>query len=108
MNKGHASDQTSLFELSAHRGVSSAFLVVEDVAARLRCSIRTIHELTRRGAIPHRRLPGSRRCLFRADELEAWENGARLEVTALPRGGRIVRPMQPRDLAVETDAGDRA
>jgi len=68
------------------------YLLVEDVAARLRCTKRTVHELTRTAAIPHRRLPGSRRCLFRADELEAWENGAPLVVTALPRGGRVVSP----------------
>jgi hypothetical protein len=26
------------------------------------------------------------------EELEAWENGAELEVVELPRGGRVVRP----------------
>lgn len=82
------------------RSCPSPYLVVEDVAARLRCSIRTVHELTREKRIPHRKLPGSRRCLFRADELEAWEKGARLEVTELERGGRIVCPARPlnRDL----------
>src|SRR6266540_3244180 len=39
----------------------SPYLLVEDVARRLRCSCRTIHELTRTCAIPHRRLPGGRR-----------------------------------------------
>jgi excisionase family DNA binding protein len=71
---------------------SSPYLLVEDVARRLRCSRRTVHELTRTNAIPHRRLPGSRRCLFRPDELDAWENGSRLVVTTLPRGGRVVSP----------------
>ncbi len=70
----------------------SAFLAVQDVAAHLRCSVRSVHELTRCGEIPHRKFPGSRRCLFRVDELEAWEDGAPLEVVDLPRGGRIVRP----------------
>jgi len=74
----------------------SPYLLVEDVAERLHCSTRTIHELTRTNSIPHRRLPGSRRCLFRPDELEAWENGSPLEVTALPRGGRVVTPGEPR------------
>jgi excisionase family DNA binding protein len=73
--------------------MQSPYLLVEDVAARLRCSTRTIHELTRTNAIPHRRLPGARRCLFRADELEAWENGAALEVVQLPGGGRVVKPL---------------
>ena len=70
----------------------SPYLLVEDVAQRLRCSTRTIHELTRTSAIPHRRLPGSRRCLFRLDELQAWEDGSPLEVRDLPRGGRVVTP----------------
>jgi excisionase family DNA binding protein len=70
----------------------SPYLLVEDVATRLRCSTRTIHELTRTAAIPHRRLPGSRRCLFLEAELETWENGARLELRELAGGGRIVRP----------------
>lgn len=76
-------------------GDSSPFLLVEEVARRLRCSRRTIHELTRTNAIPHRRLAGSRRCLFRMDELEAWENGSSLQVRELPRGGRIVTPGAP-------------
>jgi excisionase family DNA binding protein len=71
---------------------ATAYLLVEDVARRLRCSTRTVHELTRTNAIPHRRLPGTRRCLFRHDELEAWENGAQLKTTRLPRGGRVVAP----------------
>jgi len=74
----------------------SPYLLVEDVAERLRCSTRTVHELTRTSAIPHRRLPGSRRCLFRLEELEAWENGTPLEVTALPGNGRVVSPRRSR------------
>jgi Helix-turn-helix domain len=75
-------------------GGITPFLIVEDVAARLRCSVRRVHELTRCRAIPHRRLAGSRRCLFRMDELEAWEDGAPLETVELPGGGRIVRPIR--------------
>lgn len=73
--------------------MASPFLVTAEVASRLRCSTRTIHELTRSGRIPHRRLPGSRRCLFRVDELEAWEDGATLRVIELRLGGRIVAPV---------------
>jgi excisionase family DNA binding protein len=72
----------------------SPYLLVEDVARRLRCSRRTVHELTRTCSIPHRRLPGGRRCLFREDELEAWEEGAPLEVIETARGGRVVRPKE--------------
>ena len=71
---------------------ASPFLITPEVATRLRCSVRTVHEFTRQGLIPHRRLPGSRRCLFREDELEAWERGAPLKAVALERRGRIVRP----------------
>ena len=74
------------------QSMSSRYLLVEEVAERLRCSRRTVHELTRTNAIPHRRLPGCRRCLFRADELEAWENGSPLEIVDLPQGGRVVTP----------------
>jgi hypothetical protein len=71
----------------------SPYLVVDEVAARLRCSKASVHELTRTCAVPHRKLPGTRRCLFLEAELEAWEAGAVLEVVELPRGGRIVRPV---------------
>jgi len=71
---------------------SMPFLLSEEVAQRLRCSLRTVHELTRLHRIPHRRLPGSRRCLFREEELQAWEDGADLEVADPPNGGRVVRP----------------
>jgi hypothetical protein len=73
-------------------GACSPYLLVEDVARRYHCSTRRVHELTRTNAIPHRRLPGSRRCLFLPAELDAWDNGAALDVRELDRGGRIVRP----------------
>ncbi len=72
---------------------ASPYLLVEDVCERLHVRPRTVHEWTRLLEIPHRKLPGSRRCLFLADELEAWEAGARLEVVELPRGGRVVKPV---------------
>jgi excisionase family DNA binding protein len=66
------------------------FLLAEEVAQRLRCSLRTVHELTRTGRIPHVKLDGSRRCLFRDDELKRWEDGAPLETRRLGASGRIV------------------
>ena len=72
--------------------MSTPYIVAEDVAERLRCSLRSVHELARLGRIPHRRLPGTRRLLFRPEELEAWELGAELELRELPRGGRVVTP----------------
>jgi excisionase family DNA binding protein len=74
--------------------VSGPFLLLEDVAARLHCSKRTVHELTRTRRIPHRRPPGTRRCLFIAAEIDAWIDGAPLEAIELARGGRVVRPTE--------------
>jgi excisionase family DNA binding protein len=71
----------------------SSYLVVEEVADRLRCSRRTVRELARENAIPLRKLPRGRRLLFIPAELEAWEAGAELEVKFGPRGSRVVRPV---------------
>jgi Helix-turn-helix domain len=71
---------------------ASPYLLVEDVAERLHCHKRSVHELTRTASIPHRRLPGTRRCLFLVADLEAWERGAELEVKELAGGGRVVTP----------------
>ena len=76
-----------------HEPADSPYLVVADVARRLRCSTRTVHEMTRTARLPHRRLPGLRRCLFTTDELDRWESGAVLQVRVLPGGGRIVEPV---------------
>jgi excisionase family DNA binding protein len=67
-------------------------LVVEEVARLLQCSRRTVHELTRTAAIPHFKPPRCRRCYFRLDWLQAWLEGASLEVEYLSDGGRVVRP----------------
>ena len=72
--------------------VRSPYLTTDDIARRLRCSRRSVHELTRTGAIPHRRPPGARRCLFVETEITAWLDGASLDVLDLPRGGRVVTP----------------
>lgn len=72
--------------------MSGRYLRVEDVAEMLGCSTRSVHERTRTSTIPHRRIGGSRRCLFLETELEAWINGATLESVETPNGGRVVRP----------------
>lgn len=59
------------------RGTLTAMTLMESYRAYLvtagaeflRCSVRTIHELTRRRAIQHRRVAGTRRCLFVPREL---------------------------------------
>jgi excisionase family DNA binding protein len=67
-------------------------LTVADIAKLLHCSLRTVHELTRTSRIPHRRIEGTRRCLFAPAEVNAWLDGAELQVTETVRGGRVVRP----------------
>jgi excisionase family DNA binding protein len=87
--------------------IVSPYLLVEDVAIRLRCSTRTIHELTRTKRIPHGRLPGSRRCLFLGDELERWEAGATLNVRNLEGGGRVSHPHDGRGARTPRIGGSR-
>jgi len=72
----------------------TGLLRVEDVAALLGCSTRSVHELTRRRQVPCRRLAGTRRILFRADEIEAWvDAGGNMELEVSERGGGlVVRP----------------
>jgi hypothetical protein len=56
----------------------------------------TIYELTRTGAIPHRKLAGRRGLLFPLDELEAFEDGAELEtVEAGERIEEVVLDFHP-------------
>ena len=56
-------------------------------------STRTIQEWIAQRQIPHRRLPGVKRTLFRYDELDAWLNSAPLKTIETPGGTRIVRPV---------------
>jgi excisionase family DNA binding protein len=77
----------------AHAGAGGPkYLISTEVATLLRCSLRTVHELTRNRAIPHRRLPGTRRCLFVENEILIWLDGASLEVR---RTGDRQRPYCP-------------
>jgi excisionase family DNA binding protein len=71
--------------------MTGTFLVVENVASLLGIKPRTVHELTRTRRIPHRVLPHGRRCLFEAESLRAWADGAELEEVLLPGNGRVVR-----------------
>lgn len=73
-------------------GAVSDLLLVEDVAALLHLSPKTVQEKAVRGLIPNRRMPGTRRCLFPRGDVEAWLAGAELETLKLAHDGRIVRP----------------
>jgi len=66
------------------------WLTVPEVAERLRCSVRSVHERTRRRALPMRK--HGRTILFSAAELEAWLDGAPLEQITTQSGAVIVRP----------------
>ncbi len=74
----------------------SPHMRTEDVAERLGLTVQTVRDYARMGTIPHLKRPGSRRLLFRPDELEAWEHGAALTAEELPRGGRRVKPITRR------------
>jgi len=74
----------------------SSYLRTEGVAERLGLTVETVRDYARTGAIPHLKRPGSRRLLFRLDELEAWERGAELATEHLARGGRRVKPVTKR------------
>ena len=52
-----------------------------------------IYELCRTHRFPHRKLPATKPLLFSVADLQAWEDGASLELVKLPEGGRIVRPV---------------
>jgi excisionase family DNA binding protein len=51
-------------------------LTTEQLAELFDCSTRTVRELTRTGSIPHRWVPGQRRCLFLVLEIAARLDGA--------------------------------
>jgi excisionase family DNA binding protein len=78
---------------NARVGSSVSYLRLEDVAELLHVSTRTVRELTRTGRIPHRRIGGTRRCLFVLDEVNAWVDGCELEIVSAANGGRVVRPV---------------
>jgi predicted site-specific integrase-resolvase len=68
--------------------------LVEDIAPKVGASQATLRKWCRRGTFPHTRLPGTRRLLFNPEHVTAYVNGAQLETTLLPNGGRIVAPVE--------------
>jgi excisionase family DNA binding protein len=72
--------------------VENDFLLSEDVAELLGISRSTVQEQMSRHLLPHRRLPGTRRCIVPRKDFEQWLDGCELEVTQLAGAGRIVRP----------------
>jgi excisionase family DNA binding protein len=74
----------------------SRYLLAEDVAGLLGCSVDTVQRRAAANEIPHRRIGGTRRLLFVPDEIHAWIDGVVLERVDAPNGGRIVRPVGAR------------
>lgn len=75
------------------------FMLSEDVADVLGVSRSTVQEWLGQGRIPHRKMPGTRRCLVPVKDFQAWLDGAELEMIPLAAGGRIVRPVAKRRAA---------
>ncbi len=71
---------------------STHHLTVEQAAARWHLSHWTVRDKARRGEVPHRKPPGSRRLMFPLADIEAFEDGAELEYRKWGRDGRIVAP----------------
>jgi len=71
-------------------------LTTAQMASELKCSLRTVHEGTRKRTIPHVRPPHGRRCYSRRQWLAEWLAGAPLETIELAHGGRAVLPKQPK------------
>jgi excisionase family DNA binding protein len=70
---------------------NGGYLVTEDVAALLHCSVRSVQEHVARHSIPYRRVAGMRRTLFVREEIQGWLDGGELEVIEGARGGYVVR-----------------
>lgn len=71
----------------------SPYLTVEEAAEFYGRPVSWVYEQARLRRIPHRKLPYTRPLFFLPSDLEAHMNGAALEVTELPDGGRVVKPL---------------
>jgi excisionase family DNA binding protein len=69
------------------------FLTIEEVADRYRCSVKVIHDKTRKNQIPHTKRTGFRRLLFDPDHLDAYDRGAQLRTKILVDGSKLVEPV---------------
>jgi hypothetical protein len=84
--------------LNAQTHTTTRYLTLDDVVERYggAFSAWTLRDKARRGQVPHVKHAGSKFVLFRADWLDAWDEGCELERKTLrQRGltsGRVVRP----------------
>jgi excisionase family DNA binding protein len=70
------------------------WMTVEEAADYVGMSPRSLSDLARARAVPHRRLPRTRRLRFRQGELDMWLDGCPLVSEDLDGGGRVVRPIE--------------
>jgi excisionase family DNA binding protein len=64
----------------------------EELARELGIAPSTLREWARRGLVPNRKMPHTRRVLFSRADVEAWLAGAELETKLLAGDGRLVAP----------------
>ncbi len=72
--------------------MSRRYIDVAAVADRYGLSTWQVYERARRNLLPCRKHPGSNRLLFLEADLDAFDDGAGLEVVRLVKGGKFVRP----------------
>ena len=71
-------------------------LLIEEAAPLIGISPVTLRSWCSRGRFPCRRLPGSRRFLIPSADMEAFLNGATLDVKHLADNGLVVSPRKTR------------
>lgn len=71
--------------------VASRWLTAQQAADHVGLSLRAFHARTATRSVPLIRQPGTRRMLFDRDQLDAWLEGADLEVVEKPNGTVLVK-----------------
>lgn len=72
---------------------SRRYLGVHDLTERYGWSEWTVYDKARRNQIPVRKHPGASGLLFLEADLDVFDDGTtELEITKLPRGGKVVKP----------------
>jgi hypothetical protein len=80
------------------------FLNITETAERYGTTPRALRDKTRKNLIPFTLRPGWKGCMFLPEHLDAWDDGAALEVVELPDGGKLVRPVEPKKAGLHVAA----
>jgi Helix-turn-helix domain len=73
--------------------LGTPIVLIEDVAAELNVSPTTLREWCRRGKFPCFKKAGQRRLWLRSDWIDAWLDGAEIELRRERGGGFTCRPI---------------